>query len=125
MNSLSNEDPNLCKRTVCASSVGQVTNETSDIIMRIFSASSSWYGLKRDISWILIVFDRLRDGTRGIRTRDMSMGLSVNELEGENHTIYPATSVFNRGQLHQVKQRDSKVKSDLSFVSIYLKSWYV
>ena len=64
--------------TVCAT---QPSTSSSEVISRLLNYHSSWYKLKRSIAWILVIITQLYLKVKGMKLRDMSKALTVDELQ--------------------------------------------
>ena len=52
----------------------------SETVDKLLSHYSSWYKLKRNVAWILVVIKQLCQIVKGLQLRDMNEKLTVDEL---------------------------------------------
>ena len=64
--SLSTDDPNLRVHNVVCTKLA----DANDVVVRILKMCSSWYRLKKNVAWILVVINQLRNKVKGLVTRE-------------------------------------------------------
>jgi hypothetical protein len=75
-------DPEVRKQVVvCTTNVIQNNCIRENVIDRLLKQNSSWYRLKKNVAWILIAIDKLHSKVKSLPIRDMSAGLTVDELQ--------------------------------------------
>ena len=74
------------KRQVTACATQSVIS-SDEVITRLLNYHSSWYKLKRSIAWILVTITQLYFRIKGMKLRDMSKELTVDELQNAEVSI--------------------------------------
>ena len=84
------------------------------IMEGIFTAGSSWYKLKRNVAWILVVIYHQKWKLWRLPVRDLSEGLTVDELMYADVKILKCIQVKFFLEELAVLQNDSILMTDIS-----------